>query len=150
MIDPSISVSYSSFLGGTGSETANSIAVDLTGKIYIGGTTTSPTTFAEAASQLGPGIPSSSGASPTDAAEEFFVAKIDPTQSGANALVYVTFLGGNTNQAGGLIAVDSSGDVAVTGTTTSSDFPVTDGSTQTSGSNSTIVSEIDPTGSKLV
>ncbi len=149
VIDPSISVAYASFLGGSGSDTASSVAVDSTGKIYIGGTTTSPTTFAEpTTAQLGPGI-GSGGAG----AAEFFIAKIDPTRTGANSLVYLTFLGGSANQAGGLIAVDSKGDVAVTGTTTSSDFPVfpaTDTSARTSGSNDTTVSEIDPTGANLL
>jgi hypothetical protein len=149
VIDPSISVAYASFLGGAGSDTASSVAVDSTGNIYIGGTTTSPTTFSETATaQLGPGIGSGSAG-----AAEFFIAKIDPTQTGANSLVYLTFLGGSANQAGGLIAVDSKGDVAITGTTTSSDFPVfpaADTSARTSGSNDTTVSEIDPTGAKLL
>lgn len=150
VIDPSISVAYASFLGGAGSDTASSVAVDSTGKIYIGGTTTSPTTFAETTTttQLGPGIGSGSAG-----AAEFFIAKIDPTQTGANSLVYLTFLGGSANQAGGLIAVDTKGDVVITGTTTSSDFPVfpaADTSARTSGSNDTTVSEIDPTGTKLL
>ena len=150
VIDPSISVAYSTFLGGAGTETAGSLAVDSTGKVYIGGTTTSPTTFPEATTaQIGPGISAASG-NANGTAAEFFVAKIDPAQSGANSLVYLTFLGGSATQAGGLIAVDSKGDVAVTGTTTSTDFPVTDGSARTSGPNDTTVSEIDPTGSKLI
>lgn len=72
------------------------------------------------------------------------------TQTGANSLVYLTFLGGSTDQAGGLIAVDTTGDVAITGTTSSADFPVTDSSTRTAGTNDIVVSEIDPTGSKLL
>ena len=150
VIDPSISVAYSSFLGGAGSETAASMAVDTNGKLYIGGTTTSPTTFPEATTaQIGPGTASATGNPP-----EFFIAKIDPTQSGANSLVYLSFLGGSSTQAGGLVAVDSNGDVAITGTTTSTDFPVTDSSKPTSGltngGNDTILSQIDPTGSKLI
>lgn len=150
VIDPSISVAYASFLGGAGSDSASGVAVDSAGKIYIGGTTTSPTTFAETTTttQLGPGIGSGSAG-----AAEFFIAKIDPTQTGASSLVYLTFLGGSANQAGGLIAVDSKGDVAITGTTTSSDFPVfpsADTSARTSGSNDTTISEIDPTGAKLL
>jgi hypothetical protein len=148
VIDPTISLAYSSFVGGAGTETVSSIAADSTGKIYIGGTTTSPTTFPEMKTQLGPGVPPSNGSSGT--AREFFVAKIDPAQTGADSLVYLTFLGGSTDQAGGLIAVDAAGDVAITGTTTSTDFPVTDASVRTSGANDTTVSEIDPTGSTLL
>ncbi|MGH9736524.1 MAG: choice-of-anchor D domain-containing protein [Candidatus Acidiferrales bacterium] len=149
VIDPTISLAYSSFLGGTGSEMANSIASDSSGNVYIAGTTTSPTTFPKTASaQLGPGLPASSGSGST--ARELFIAKVDPTQAGANSLVYLTFLGGTTDQAGGLIAIDSAGDVAITGTTSSDDFPVTDTSARTTGTNDTIISEIDPTGSKLL
>lgn len=140
VIDPSISISYSTFLGGTGSDAANSLAVDSSGDIYIGGTTTSATTFSETpVGSEGPG-----------GATDFFIAKIDPTQSGANSLVYLTFLGGSGDEAGGLIAVDGKGDVAVTGTTTSADFPTTDNSQRTSGTNDAIVTELDPTGSKLL
>lgn len=149
VIDPTITLAYSSFLGGAGADAANSIASDSSGHVYIAGTTTSATTFPETATaQLGPGLPVSAGSSA--AAREFFVAKIDPAQTGANSLVYLTFLGGSTDQQGGLIAVDSAGDVAITGTTSSADFPVTDGSTRTAGANDTIVSEIDPSGAKLL
>ena len=149
VIDPTISLTYSSFLGGAGGDTANSIASDASGNIYIAGTTTSPTTFPETTTaQLGPGLPAGTG--PTSTARELFIAKIDPTQTGANSLIYLTFLGGSIDQSGGLIAVDGAGDVAITGTTSSADFPVTDGSTRTAGSNDTVVSEIDPTGSSLL
>ena len=63
--------------------------------------------------------------------------------------MYLTFLGGSASQSGGLIAVDAMGNMAITGTTTSPDFPVTDGSSLTSGTNDVTVSEIDPTGSTL-
>jgi hypothetical protein len=98
--------------------------------------------------QLGPGLGPGNGTGGT--ALEFFVAKIDPTKSGAGSLVYLTFLGGSRDQTGGLIAVDSAGDVVITGTTTSTDYPVTDASARTTGANDTVVSEIDPTGSTLL
>jgi Abnormal spindle-like microcephaly-assoc'd, ASPM-SPD-2-Hydin/Beta-propeller repeat len=140
VIDPSISISYSTFLGGTGSDAANSLAVDSSGDVYIGGTTTSATTFSETpVTSEGPG-----------GATDIFIAKIDPTQSGANSLVYLTFLGGSGNETGGLIAVDSKGDMAVTGTTASDDFPTTDKSLRTSGTNDAFVAELDPMGSKLL
>jgi hypothetical protein len=145
VIDPSLSVAYATFLGGAGSDTAASVALDATGKIYVGGTTASATTFPS-----GPG--NRIGAANGPAA--FFVAKIDPAVSGANSLLYLTFLGGSGTQAGGLIAVDSSGKVAITGTTTSADFPVTDARSPTSGltsgqGNDVTVSEIDSAGSGL-
>ncbi|MFY9731421.1 MAG: choice-of-anchor D domain-containing protein, partial [Candidatus Acidiferrales bacterium] len=141
VIDPSLSITYSTFLGGAGEDTANSIAADSTGKLYIAGTTTSASTFPES-------TPATTG--PGGGATDFFIAKIDPTASGANSLIYLTFLGGSGNEKGGMIAVDSSGRVAITGTTTSTDFPVTDGSVRTSGANDIAVTELAPTGTSLV
>jgi hypothetical protein len=146
VIDPSLSVAYATFLGGAGSDTASSIALDAAGNVYVGGTTTSSTTF-----------PSTSGnrMGPANGPAQFFIAKIAPTITGANSLVYLTFLGGSATQAGGRIAVDGSGRVAITGTTTSVDFPVTDSSGPTSGlisgnGNDVTISEVDSTGSALV
>jgi hypothetical protein len=141
VIDPSLSITYSTFLGGAGEDIANSIAVDSTGKLYIAGTTTSSSTFPES-------TPATTG--PGGGATDFFIAKIDPAASGANSLIYLAFLGGSGNENGGMIAVDTSGRVAITGTTTSADFPVTDGSVRTSGANDTAVAELAPTGASLV
>ncbi|HEY6904996.1 MAG TPA: SBBP repeat-containing protein, partial [Candidatus Acidoferrales bacterium] len=144
VVDPSLSVSYATFLGSAGTDAAASIAVDSDGKIYVGGTTTSESTFAE----------TSGGIGPADGPAEFFIAKINPGVTGPSSLVYLTFLGGSGSQSGGLIAVDGSGDAAIMGTTTSTDFPVTDLSVPTNGlisgsGDDVIVSELDPTGGHL-
>jgi len=145
ILDPSLSVAYSTFLGGAGADAANSIALDSSGNVYVSGTTASAATFTEGpGSILGPGVASGSSTS------QFFIAKIDPAVSGAGSLVYLTFLGGSASQSGGSLAIDASGDVALSGTTTSADFPVTDGSQLTLGANDISVSEISPTGSVLV
>ena len=141
IIDPSLSVAYATFLGGTGADVAASVALDGAGKVYVGGTTTSPGTFPGTSRALGPGGGTS----------EFFVAKLDPTVTGANSLVYLTFLGGSQTQIGGMIAVTSAGSVAITGTTTSPDYPVTDSKLPTNAltsgvGNDVAVSEIDPYG----
>ena len=146
VIDPSLAVAYSTFLGGAGSDSGHSITLDSTGKIYVGGTTTSATTFIETN-----GTSIGSGGGPSD----YFIAKFDPTKTGLYSLVYLTFIGGSGDEEGGAIAVDSSGNVAIAGTTTSPDYPVTDSSTLTSSTNGTLVNdaaitEIDPTGAKLV
>ncbi|HVB87554.1 MAG TPA: choice-of-anchor D domain-containing protein [Candidatus Dormibacteraeota bacterium] len=145
VIDPSISVAYTTFLGGAGNETGGNVAIGASGKVYVAGTTTSSSTFPEAAAF---GIGGAVGGS------AFYIAKIDPTVTGANSLLYLTFLGGSGTQAGGLIAVDGAGDVAITGTTTSTDFPVTGSSQPTTGltsgtGNDAIVSEVNPVGNQL-
>src|SRR5579863_133758 len=140
VIDPSLSVAYATFLGGIGEDSANSIAMDSSGNVYISGTTTSAASFAEAGVLIGP----------LGGASDFFIAKINPAMSGSSSLVYLTFLGGSGDEEGGLIALDAKGDVAITGTTTSTDFPVTDSSKRTTGPNDVTVSELDPTGAKLI
>jgi hypothetical protein len=155
VIDPSLSVTYATFLGGAGNEAANSVTLDSSGNIYVSGTTTIGSFAEPATTTIGPGIGTSIGSGGGSASSgatntEYFIAKIDPALSGSNSLVYLTFIGGSVSQSGGLIAVDAFGDVAITGTTTSPDFPVTDGSALTSGSNDSTVSEIDPTGSSLL
>ncbi|HEY0703667.1 MAG TPA: SBBP repeat-containing protein, partial [Candidatus Acidoferrales bacterium] len=145
VIDPSLSVGYATFLGGAGDDRAASIVLDAAGKIYIGGTTTSAS-FVESA---GPSLGEVGGSS------DYFIAKIDPTQAGPNSLVYLTFIGGSAAETGGEIAVDGAGNVALLGTTTSPDYPVTDGSVRTTGLggvavNDATITEIDPTGAKLV
>jgi hypothetical protein len=144
VLDPSLTVAYSTFLGGAGNDAAQSIAVDATGNVYIGGTTTSAATFAQSSTRLGP-----TGGS------DFFIAKLNPSLSGPSSLVYLTFIGGSGTELGGAITVDASGNVAIAGTSTSVDYPVTDGSTLTLGTNAktvndAAVTELDPTGATLV
>jgi len=146
VIDPSLTMAYSTFLGGAGSDSANAIALDAAGKIYIGGTTSSASTFVESS-----GTKEGPGGGPSD----FFIAKIDPTQSGAESLLYLTFIGGSGDEEGGSIAVDGSGNVAIAGTSTSLDYPVTDSSVLTTAANGSpvndaAITEIDPTGATLV
>jgi len=148
VVDPSLSVAYGTFLGGSGTDIAASIALDASGEIYVGGTTTSTSFPAALANGLGA----------ADGPAQFFVAKIDPTLTGASSLLFLTFLGGTGTQGGGLIAVDGSGDVAITGTTTAVDFPrvprtPTSGPTaalQSGDGNDVAVSEIGPEGNTLV
>ena len=71
---------------------------------------------------------------------------IDPVLS------YSTFLGGSlgADSANG-IAVDGSGDAYITGSTTSSDFPVTSGSFHgVNGSSDVFVTRLNPTGTALI
>src|SRR4029079_10537493 len=76
-----------------------------------------------------------------------FVTKLDPT----GATVYSTFLGGNGDDVGHGIAVDSSGNAYVAGATSSTNFPV-QGAFQSTlrGGTDGFVAKLDPTGSTLV
>src|SRR5207244_4476908 len=109
------------YLGGTGfGDEGRGIAVDSSGNAYITGCTPSsdfPTTSGafQTTCKLG-----STGICGTG-----FVTKLNAAGS---ALVYSTYLGGNTAAPGGgevslAIAVDASGSAYVTGATSSTDFP---------------------------
>jgi len=123
----SASLVYSSYFGGSALEQASGIAVDADANAYITGTTTST------ASTLGFTVPV--GAYQSDCAldtlglceGDAFVAKFNAAKSGAASLVYFTYLGGTGAEAGYGIALDPSDNVYVTGSTVSSDFPVTSG-----------------------
>lgn len=112
VIDPTLN--YSTYLGGTGSDTGFAIAVDSTGKVYITGQTGS-TDFPTASPYQG------HSAGSFDA----FVAKFDPTLSGASSLLYSTYLGGTDADTANAIAIDSSGNIILAGQTLSANFPVT-------------------------
>ncbi len=70
-------------------------------------------------------------------------------------LVYSTYLGGNIDDIGRGIAINSQGDAYVTGYTSSTTFPTTPGAFQTSNNNmgtgqTAFVTELNPTGTGLV
>ena len=111
---------YCGYIGGSGDDRGNGIAVDGSGNAYVTGQTTSTEgTFPVAD---GPGRRFNGGSSYGDA----FVAKVN---AAGTALVYCGYIGGNDADVGFGIAVDSSGNAYVTGQTSSSEatFPVTVG-----------------------
>jgi len=150
VIDPILS--YSTFLGGSGGDMGNGIAVDSSGNAYIAGTTYSldfPTTSGAFQAKLVDKIANDQAA---------FVTKLNPT---GTALVYSTYLGGSKASPNGDglawsiangIAVDSKGNAYVVGYTMATDFPVTSGAFQSTltGSQGGFVTKLNPTGSALV
>ena len=130
---------YSTFLGGNINDAGNGIAVDASGNAYIVGAASS-TNFPTANA-----IQPARDASSSDA----FVTKLNATGS---ALVYSTYLGGNSNETARAIAIDSAGNAYVTGTTASQNFPVANAfqATNPTGTNEAFVTKINPAGSALV
>ncbi len=128
---------YSTYLGGNAFDQANGIALDSSGNAFITGYTASanfPTKGAFQTSYGGNG--------------DAFVAELDPTGS---ALVYSSYLGGSGADFGQGIALDSSGNAYVTGSTQSTNFPTQNPLQATSGGNSdAFVSKVNPSGSALV
>ncbi|MHA2352154.1 MAG: SBBP repeat-containing protein [Candidatus Thorarchaeota archaeon] len=114
---------YSTFVGGGGWDTGMSIAVDSFGSAFIAGYTFSldfPTV------NTNNSIPTSTG----DRILDCFVFKL--STDGSN-LLYSTLIGENMSDEGLSIAVDSSGNVFVTGFTTSPDFPTVNAYNSTHG-----------------
>jgi len=102
---------YSTYLGGSGSEQCNGIAVDSSGHAYVTGFT--PSTDFPLKNPL--------QATYGGGANEAFITKLDLT---GQALVYSTYIGGSGSDISWNIALDASGAVYVTGTTFSTDFPL--------------------------
>jgi uncharacterized repeat protein (TIGR01451 family) len=121
VIDPT--VSYSTYFGGSGSETYPSIAVNGDGFIYLAGSTTS-TDLPVASSPVTPYQSTLKGA------ENIFILKLDPT-GGASGILYLTYLGGSGTDISAGLAVDTAGTAYVTGTTTSTNFPTSAAGYQT-------------------
>jgi hypothetical protein len=108
---------YSSLLGGSGAEEAYGLAVDASGNAYLTGQTSS-TDF--------PLLNPISGACQAGCGGGPPVAFITEVQAGASALVYSSYLGGNTaylGDSGAGIRVDGQDNVYLTGYTTSTNFP---------------------------
>jgi hypothetical protein len=111
IIDPLLA---STFIGGGGSDMGYDIMVDSAGNVYVTGETSS-TDF-----------PTTSGAYDTaynGGTYDAFVAKLSADGS---TLVYSTYLGGNGEDSGSGITVDSAGNVYIAGKTYSTNFPTTD------------------------
>jgi uncharacterized protein (TIGR03437 family) len=119
------SLVYSTYLGGSDDENAlnlvfsvlgasnRCIAADAAGNAYVTGTSLS-VNFPI----LNPAMPGFGDK------EDAFVTKLNTNAAGAASLVHSTYLGGDGSDAGLGIAVDTTGNIYVTGITDSADFPV--------------------------
>jgi uncharacterized protein (TIGR03437 family) len=139
---------FSDLLGGSAVSAALAVAVNAAGQILVSGTSVSS------------GFPSTPGAySVTNSANRPYLLELDPT--GTKTVFSATGIGGSA------IALGSSGNIYVAGTTILLDYPTTPGAYQTAlpafltcgisvvcmtpsqGSNQ-YVTKVDPTGSKLI
>jgi hypothetical protein len=128
---------YSTYLGGSGYDYGESIAVDNAGSAYVTGYTNStnfPTKNPLQATKGG--------------SYDAFVTKLNASGS---ALTYSTYLGGFKVDYGNGIAVDGAGNAYVTGTTASTNFPTMYPlQPKDHGLGDAFVSKLSPTGSALI
>ncbi len=111
VIDPLLVAQY---VAGTYQVIAYNIGHDSKGLIYVGGdtsTTDLPLAGASLQTSQAGGI-------------DLFFAVINPALSESSQIIYTTYIGGTSDDDFGAMQVSSNGDVYITGTTFSDDFPV--------------------------
>lgn len=142
-LNPSIpSYGFSTYLRGTQCDTAFAVATDGSGNVYVTGSTSSSDFLTANAFQ-----PAFAG---PQFSSDVFVTKL--TTDGA--LIYSTYLGGNSgSESGFAIAADSSGNAYVTGFTNSTNFPTQNPIQATVGANfstDVFVTKLNSQGSALL
>lgn len=106
VIDPILD--YSTYLGGSGNDSSNGIAVDDSGNAYLTG-------FTQSAD-----FPTQNPLQGFGGQQNAYVTEIN---AAGTALVFSTYLGGSGYDSGNAVAVDPSGNIYLTGYTGSADFP---------------------------
>jgi hypothetical protein len=128
---------YSTYLGGSDTDSGRGIAVDPSGNAYVTGNTRS-TDFPTA----------SPFQTATGGTFDAFVAKLNAAGS---ALVYSTYLGGSGDDRGSRIALDASGNAYVVGITNSTNFPTVNPlQAANAGDRDAFVAKFNATGSNLL
>ncbi len=134
-------LNYSTYLAGNGADTVTGVAADASQNIYVAGTTTSTNdpsndfpsnSFAYQPCPFEPKTQSGqTGCTITSGPPQFFASKISTNTAltGAEGMLYSTYFGGgnpaNATSTGGGVAVDTSGYMYFTGTTTMQNFTTT-------------------------
>ncbi len=133
---------YCGYIGGSDLDVGQGIAVDSSGDAYVTGYTSS--TQATFPVTVGPDLTHNGGLF------DAFVAKIS---AAGTAFIYCGYIGGNGDDLGRGVAVDSSGNAYVTGNTSSTEatFPVTVGPDLTyNGDGDAFVAKVNAAGTALL
>ena len=131
---------YSTFLGGSGRDQANGVAVDSGGAAYVAGSTSSDDFPLQS--------PLQGARASVSTLDDVFVTKLDAAGSAA---VYSTYYGGREVDEGSAIAIDSTGAAYVSGTTDAAgDFPAVNPIGRGSGSQDALLLKLNPAGSAAV
>ncbi len=138
---------FSTYFGGSGADGgAEDLTIDAASNVYIAGQMSSPD-FPTTAGALQT-VCDGPNAFPGICIGDGFVAKIS---ADGKKLLYSTLLGGASYDGIGGIAVDQHGSAFLTGITESRDLPVLNAfQAKLAGYGSAFVSELNPTGSKLI
>lgn len=133
-------LAYSTFLGGNGTDVGQAVVLNGTGSAIVTGYTTS-LDFPN----VTPFQQNLSGGS------DVFVTNVFYDGSGDASLAFSTYLGGAGNDQGNAIALDTGGNIFLTGYTKSQFFPTMNAYRQNlSGVQDAFVTKMDPTASTLI
>jgi hypothetical protein len=121
VIDPSIS--YLTYIGGTGKDQINAVKMGPNNRLYIVGQTDTNQLMAS-----GDGYNYNS-----TGLIDCFIAIFDATPGAGFPMKYLSYLGGTNNDIPLGLDVDGNGVIYITGTTTSTDFPVSSQAFQSTG-----------------
>ncbi|MFC2146796.1 SBBP repeat-containing protein, partial [Acidobacteriota bacterium] len=133
IIDPVVSLDYSTYLGGSDYENVNGIAIDDTGNIYLCGRTDSSD------------FPVTNSNVKNIELTEIFITGLKPDGSG---LIFSTYFGGNAGEVPYDMVLAKSGYLYITGVTRSNDFPMSTAS-QYKGEDDVFFCRLDTSGSLL-
>jgi Beta-propeller repeat len=111
VIDPEVLVAQ--YFAGSYEDVAVALGHDSNGLVYVGGNTFSPDLP----------LVGSSYQTALAGIENVFLAVVNPGLPASSQVIYVTYIGGDETDILNAMTVDSSGDVYMTGTTTSGSFP---------------------------
>ncbi len=130
---------YSTYIGGSGNDSGNAIAVDASGDAFVAGGTTS-TNFPHTAGAFQTGLAGALNA---------FVLELNPS---GGSLLYSTYLGGSGSDVASGVAIDTAGAAYLVGSTSSTNFPGTSTSLiqkSLNGTSNGFVTKVSPGGSAL-
>jgi len=138
--DTSQNITYATYLGG---RDGSGVAADSSGNAYV---------ICKAGDSSGDGVTITEEIAydkTLNGGFDVFFAKIDPSLTGMDSLIYSTCLGGAGDDIPNDIAVDSSGNAYITGSTSSTDFPTKAAyDTSHNGSMDVFVAKLDASASK--
>jgi hypothetical protein len=137
VIDPVV-VGYSTFLGGSGSETVFALGVDAERSVYVAGFTTSVN------------FPTSDGRTvPLAGGNDAFVAKLN---AAGDRVLFAAFIGGSGDETASSVSIDARGDVYLSGSTSSANLPVTEAAPQRAygGGGDAFVTKLSRDGERLL
>jgi len=158
------SMMYSTYLGGNNPKTATSIGggitVDASERMYFTGSTNmrgvigdngeSPFPLLNAQQSCLDEAGLTSGCAPGQTAFDAILVKINPAIVGTGSLVYSTYLGGNSEDTGNAVSVDSSANAYVTGETFSTPWNVSSSQAYGGAGDAFVAKVTNPTGTNTV